>query len=254
MIRVKGAVQRSFRKPNERAMTRHHVSPVGMTLVVGLFAAACGGGAPGPTPTATTRPTAVTTISPTTSPSASPSATPGATPSPTPRGLRMGDLAAGKYQTNFFEPTLVLTLPEGWHEFFADEDDEIYLGSPAAELAISRAAEVVDPESRLAVDAPEDLLAWLTQHPSFDAPEPVAIQIGGVDSHYVDMPGPTGNANLFRFPGGDFHIPPGIATRIYVVPLDGQDLSLVVMPPADGSTEQAIEATAAIVESLELVE
>jgi hypothetical protein len=40
-----------------------------------------------------------------------------------------------------------------------------------------------------------------------------------------------------------------------VVPLDGPDLSLVVLPPeANGTIEGAIEATMPIVESLELAE
>lgn len=207
-----------------------------------------------PTPTLTIAPTATPTASPT--PSARP--TPTASPTATPEGplpLRMGTLVAGQYRTNRFEPTLVFTLPEGWSQFFPDEDDEIFMGSADAALAISRAAQVVDPVSHGPVDAPEDLLEWLTQHPAFDAPEAVAIRLGGVDSHYVDLPGPNGDTKIFSFPGGDFHIPPGVATRFYVVPLDGSDISFVIVPSENGGTiEAAIEAAHPIVESLEIVD
>jgi len=163
----------------------------------------------------------------------------------------MGILKPGSYGTNFFDPPLVLTLPEGWSEFFPDEVDQIYMGSRDAELAISRADQVVDPESHAGVEAPEDLAAWLAQHPSFDAPEPVAIEIAGIDSQFFDLPAPTADTKLFHFPAGDFYVPRGTKTRIYVVPLDGPDLSLAVMPPVSGGTvEAAIEAAQPIVESL----
>jgi hypothetical protein len=167
----------------------------------------------------------------------------------------MGILEAGTYRTNHFEPTLLLTFPDGWSQFFPDEDDEIYIGSEDAELAISRAAQVVDPKSHAPVDAPDDLLEWLTHHPAFDAPEAVAIQLGGVDSHYVDLPGPSADTKIFHFPGGDFHIPPGVATRVYVVPLERSDISFVILPHANGGTiEAAIEAAHPVVAALEISE
>lgn len=167
----------------------------------------------------------------------------------------MGTLPAGDYITNSFVPTLVLTLPHGWSQFFPDEDDEIFMGSADAELAISRAAQVVDPVTNEAVAAPEDLLEWLTQHPAFGGPEPIAVQLGGVDAHYVDLPGPDADTKLFHFAGGDFHLPPGVATRIYVLPQDGSDISFVILPSASGGTiEAAIEAAGPIVESLEILE
>ena len=80
--------------------------------------------------------------------SASPSAAAAASESAKaggPPALRMGELPAGQYTTNAFEPNLVLTLPEGWSQFFPDEDDEIALGGPGVELNITRPPEVVDP-------------------------------------------------------------------------------------------------------------
>ncbi len=149
----------------------------------------------------------------------------------------------------------MFTLPEGWSQFFADDVDEIYMGSADGELLVTRAAKVVDPVSRAPIDAPEDLLEWFTQHAAFDAPPaPVAIQLAGMDSLYLDLPPPSADTKLFNFGDGDFHIPPGVATRIYVVPLAGSDISIMVLPKEGGGTiEEAIEAAHPIVESLEIV-
>jgi hypothetical protein len=163
----------------------------------------------------------------------------------------MGTLAGGEYRTNRFVPQLTFSLPNGWSQFFPDEDDEIYMGSPGAELAISRAPEVVDPATRGRIEAPEDLMAWITEHPAFGSPEPVAIRLGGIDSHYADLPGPVADTKLFHFPGGDFHIAPGMPSRVYVVPLPGIDISFIVLP-REGSRDigAAVEAAQPIVESL----
>jgi hypothetical protein len=168
----------------------------------------------------------------------------------------MGNLPAGEYETNNFVPTLVFTLPDGWSQFFPDEDDEIYMGSAKAELAISRAAKVVDPVSHKPADAPEDLAVWLTEHPAFGNPAAVAIRLGGLDAYYVDLAAPGSDTGIFSFPGGNFHIGPGIATRIYIVPQEGSDISFVVLPSeGQGATiDAAIEASHSIVESLKLPE
>ena len=136
-------------------MSGHQFRSTGIALVIGLVAGACGGsGGPSQAPpaqaTSSLPPTAVAatpTARPVATPSAIPTAMPG-TPAPTgPQPLRMGLLDAGIYRTNFFEPQLVFTLPDGWNEFFPDEDDEVYMGAPGAELAISRPAQVRDPET-----------------------------------------------------------------------------------------------------------
>ena len=110
---------------------------------------------------------------------ASESANATASPTSGPSPLTMGDLPAGEYTTNAFEPNLVLTLPEGWHQYFPDEDDEIALGGPGVDLNITRPPEVVDPETRAPVATPESLLQWFTDHPSLDVGEPVEVQIDG---------------------------------------------------------------------------
>jgi hypothetical protein len=168
------------------------------------------------------------------SPSASPSAAAAASESAKaggPPALRMGELPAGQYTTNAFEPNLVLTLPEGWSQFFPDEDDEIALGGPGVELNITRPPEVVDPVTRAPVDTPEVLLDWFTGHPSLEVGAPVGVEIDGIASHYVDVAA-SSEINIFHYPPGDMRLPAGALSRVYIVPLDGPDLVAMILAPA----------------------
>lgn len=177
-----------------------------------------------------------------------------ATASPTASGpppLRMGELPAGEYSTNAFEPNLVLTLPEGWEQFFPDEDDEIALGGPGVELNITRPPEVVDPEARAPVETPDSLLEWFTQHPSLDAGEPVEVQIDGIASHYVDVAAPSSETNIFAYPTGNMRLPAGALSRVYVVPFDGPDLVALILAPAGvDDLDAVLEEAEPIVTSL----
>jgi hypothetical protein len=78
----------------------------------------------------------------------------------------------------------------------ADEDDEIALAGPGAELNITRPAQVIDPESGAPVDAPDSLLEWFTGHPKPDASEPVEVQLDCVDSHYIDLAGSSSTTDV----------------------------------------------------------
>lgn len=71
--------------------------------------------------------------------------------------LRIGPLPAGTYTTTRFEPTLVVTLGEGWTQLFADDADEVALDHPADRVALNftRVTRVVDPDSGRPVDAPD---------------------------------------------------------------------------------------------------
>jgi hypothetical protein len=157
-----------------------------------------------------------------------------------PAPLGMGDLPPGQYTTNSFEPNLVLTLPDGWHQFFPDDADEIALGGPGAELNITRPAEVIDPESAAPVEAPDSLLGWFTDHSRLDGSEPVEVQVDCIDSHYVDLTAPTADVALFHYPGGDMRLPAGVSTRLYIVPLEGPDLVALILPPPGANDLDAV--------------
>ena len=163
----------------------------------------------------------------------------------------MGELPAGQYTTNAFEPDLMLTLPEGWHQYFPDEDDEIALGGPGVDLNITRPPEVVDPETRAAVETPESLLEWFTAHPSLDVGVPVEVQIDGIASHYVDVTAVSSEIDIFHYPPGNMRLPAGALSRVYIVPIDGPDLiALVLAPTGADDFDAVLEAAEPIVTSL----
>jgi hypothetical protein len=164
----------------------------------------------------------------------------------------MGTLEAGTYRTNHFEPQLLLTLPDGWGQFFADEADEVYMGSPEAELAIARPPELRDPETSARVPTPEDLLAWLVDHPVLGASEPTPVTISGIESNWVEF-NATRDVRVFAFPGGDFRIGAGARQRMYVVPLNGPDLAVTIGARESGTLAQALAAAVPIMESLQIV-
>ena len=174
-----------------------------------------------------------------------PTATEGSVPPSTPASsgtaaLRMGDLPSGQYTTNSFDPNLVLMLPDGWHQFFPDDADEIALSGPGAELNITRPAEVIDPDSGTPVEAPDSLLEWFTDHSRLDASESVEVQVDCIDSHYVDVTAPTADVALFHYPGGDMRLPAGVSTRVYIVPLEGPDLAALILPPPGADDLDAV--------------
>jgi hypothetical protein len=167
----------------------------------------------------------------------------------------MGTLEAGVYQTNMFEPTLVFTLPDAWHELFTDDEDEVALEGPGAFVNMTRPTEVIE-QGTGTVPAPEDMLEWLTSHPTLDTARPLAIEVAGIPSHYVDVGSPAREVALFHYPGGNMRIPSGAHTRWYVVPLDGPDLVVMVgdrEPPSEAKFQAAVELVQPIVESLEVV-
>ena len=163
----------------------------------------------------------------------------------------MGDLPPGRYTTNSFEPNLVLTLPDGWHQWFPDEDDEITVGGPGADLNITRPAQVIDPESGAPVEAPDSLLEWFTDHSRLDAAEPVEVQVDCIDSHYVDLTAPTADVDLFHYPSGDMFVPAGVSARVYIVPLEGPDLVALILPtPGADDLDAVVRQAEPIVLSL----
>lgn len=225
-------------------MTGSPIPRAGALALVALVAAACGTGAASPSGAD------ATADLPSPTPTESSSAT-GSTAVGGPPPLRMGELPAGQYQTNAFEPSLVLTLPEGWSQYFADEDDEIAFGGPGVDLNITRPPEVVDPATRGAVETPESLLEWFTAHPGLDVGEPVEVQIDGIDSHYVDVAAPSSEVDIFHYPPGNMRLPGGGVARVYIVPLDGPDLvALILAPPNVDDAAAGLDAAQPIVTSL----
>ena len=162
--------------------------------------------------------------------------------------LTMDTMPAGEYQTRNFDPTLTFTLPDGWHQYFDEDVDEIALGGPNADMNITRPSRVLDPETGT-VDAPEDLADWLLNHSQFVATEAESARVAGIESRVIDIEGTAGTIEFFAYPEGNMRLPAGAAARFVVVPMDGPDLVLVVVP-VGGTLADAIGATQLIVNSL----
>lgn len=165
--------------------------------------------------------------------------------------LQVGGLDAGDYTTTAFQPRLTFTLGEGWEAFFPDDSDEIALGYGGGELAITRVSQVVDPATNKRVEAPEDLMAWLAQHPAFDAGEPQPIEVAGLSGAMLDVLA-TVDQDMFAYPTGNMRVTAGNRVRYYVLPLDGADLTIVMQAPSDEAFDAFILAVQPVLDSLQI--
>jgi hypothetical protein len=162
----------------------------------------------------------------------------------------MGNLAAGTYQTTRFQPTLLFTFADGWSPYFPDDADEVGLKGPGVDFYVVRPTQVRVPEQVTATTAPDDLLAWIVNHPRLKASDPTSVEVAGVSGSYVDIPQRDVDVTLFHFDSADLHVPPEGTGRLYVLPLDGADLVILALAPEGGSYEAAIAAAQPVVDSL----
>jgi hypothetical protein len=224
------------------------IALVGLTGILSLAAGCASSPPPTPSPVP-----AISTAAPTQAPTSAATLSQ-AEPTSSAQLLAIGTLAPGTYRTNTFDPTLVFTLPAGWHEFFPDDEDEVALGGPDAFMNMTRPTQVIDPEIGT-TDAPDDLLTWLTEHPGLRAQTPVSVTVAGIESSYLDLESSGGrDLPLFHYATGNMRIPAGAETRLYVVPLEGPDLVLMMgdEPPPD-HFDEAVALSQPIIESLRLV-
>ena len=98
-------------------------------------------------------------------------------------------LSAGKYATKVFEPALSLSVSDGWMAAGQETHDAIPLieeNGPAI-IGFLNVEEVFDPsQPNEKVPAPNDMLAWLQEHPRLDTEEPSRVSVGGVDGQQFD--------------------------------------------------------------------
>jgi hypothetical protein len=98
-------------------------------------------------------------------------------------------LSAGKYATKVFEPKLSFSVGDGWLAAGPETHDAIPLIEENGPTVIGflNAEEVFDPgQPNETVPAPDDMLAWLQEHPRLDAEEPSRVSVGGVDGQQFD--------------------------------------------------------------------
>ena len=190
-------------------------------------------------------------------PGPSPISAPPTTLSPAPSAavLRFGPLTAGTYATQAAFPVrITLALPGGWAGLATSgatvsiiqsdaEVDSAFLGFWIVETAHR------DPCGMGGVvDSPvgptvEDLAAALAGAPGFDATEPTAVSVGGVDGQYLELTGPLAGCmepELFRTPDGSCRCMESRVerNRLWIFDVDGRRLVIDALdiPPSDGVT------------------
>jgi hypothetical protein len=194
-------------------------------------------------------PAATPTPAPTVAPTPAPTAT--AVPSPAIPRLAAGNSQPGTYRTYQSDPQVLVTLPQGWGVYF-DEVDGTYLNLLKAELLVGKSGDVIDPETGEHAPTP-DVMAWLLEHPDLDATDPTPIVISGYQASYTDITTDQ-VVDIFYDPLGNFHLNPGVPpARFYVIPWDGPDMFIAVLPSPSGTFEEALEVGAPVAESVQFL-
>jgi hypothetical protein len=100
-----------------------------------------------------------------------------------------GQLSAGTYFTQEFEPSFTFELGEGWHVWYPEEPYSVELAEGEGngkQLAFYKVQDVFEPRQDdgevyfEASPAPDDLIAWFQRHPYLDIGEAKPVHIGGV--------------------------------------------------------------------------
>jgi hypothetical protein len=162
----------------------------------------------------------------------------------------------GRYSTTAFQPTLRLTLGDGWTARFPDDVDEIAFDRPNQDfVAITRVSSVLDPRTGTVGPVPDDLMGWLTANPNYESSEtPVPVEIAGLAGTTIAGQVKAGLAptDTFAYDTGNMRIIGGDRMRYYVLPLDGPDLTVVVSGRTDSGFAAAVAALQVLLDSLEI--
>ena len=98
-------------------------------------------------------------------------------------------LAAGQYTSEAFKPTLSFEVGNGWTAALPETRDALVIGQSDEPLTIGflNLGRVFDPsDTDRTVTAPEDMAAWLQEHPLLDTEEPGRVSVGGVSGLQFD--------------------------------------------------------------------
>jgi hypothetical protein len=106
-------------------------------------------------------------------------------------GSTREDIPAGEYTTKNFEPTLSFSVGEGWQSGIPDlryvVDIERGMSSGIDFMNVRYVYDVNNPLHSGSNPAPDDIVAWLEQHPYLDAEKPQPVAIGGVEGKQFDV-------------------------------------------------------------------
>jgi uncharacterized protein YjbI with pentapeptide repeats len=129
---------------------------------------------------------------------------------------------AGQYITADFEPTLSLSVSDGWRLALPEADGELLLEDPeGSQLIFTNPSAVFDPKSNPSkpTENPEPknadrLVSWFQGHPNLQVSKPVPTRVGDISGVQIDVTktDPQGNYSKYYcfapcvplYPSGDF--------------------------------------------------
>ena len=140
---------------------------VGVVMVAILALTACGGGGSGGEPRAKAEEQAK------------------ARPLP----LYEHDLRPGEYHSVKFKPSLSFKVSKPWSNTEEQLSDWIELGyeGDTGVISFANVKEVFKPGTIKVVDAPQDLVGWLQQHPYLKTSKPQPVTLGGVKGEQLEV-------------------------------------------------------------------
>ena len=98
-------------------------------------------------------------------------------------------LSAGEYVTEEFEPRLSFSVGEGWIAVIPETRDALGIAEKNGPLVIGfqNVEQVSDPsDPSETIPAPDDMVAWLQEHPALEVEEPSRTSVGGVSGQQFD--------------------------------------------------------------------
>jgi hypothetical protein len=98
-------------------------------------------------------------------------------------------LRPGEYRSVKFEPPLSFRVGKGWWSGEQELPDFMQLASQerTAYLRFANIEEVYKPGTQDVVEAPQDLVGWLQDHPDLKSGKPEPITVGGVEGVQIDL-------------------------------------------------------------------
>jgi hypothetical protein len=155
-------------------------------------------------------------------------------------GSTREDIPAGEYTTKNFEPTLSFTLGEGWQSGIPDlryvVDIERGISSGIDFMNVRYVYDANNPLHSESNPAPDDMVAWLEQHPYLDAERPQPVAIGGVEGKQFDVSVPKMPEESPPGCGGPclplFELAPGLSFAM----AEGEKERFIVLEGVEGKT------------------
>ena len=107
---------------------------------------------------------------------------------PVPQGEGVA-LRPGPYTSKKFEPPLSFSvLDGGWQVEIPEAPDVLDISRGEEEFGFFNVRNVYDPNEFAAQQpAPEDMVAWLQEHPNLEAEKPSQVSVGGVRGQQLDV-------------------------------------------------------------------